>query len=177
MAETMFHQRKSQTELAEKTVTLRDRDIRAATRLLNLLLGTDDNPKEQLTPPTLEVPGLSGQTQDRRVLIARAREMFVNRERRLQNFSRAMFGEPAWDMLLALYVTEPSSARLTVSRLVTFSGAPPTTALRWIDYLEKDRLIMRRANPLDRRISLIELSDKGRSALDAYFSGTSTTAM
>jgi hypothetical protein len=34
------------------------------------------------------------------------------------------FGEPAWDMLLALYVSEQSAGRLTMSRLAELVEAP-----------------------------------------------------
>ncbi len=76
-------------------------------------------------------------------------------------------------MLLALYVTEHST-RLTVSGIVSLSGVPPTTALRWLDFLEcKERLVSRRPNPVDGRAVFIELTDDARNALDVYFSGTS----
>ena len=48
-----------------------------------------------------------------------------------------MFGEPAWDMLLALYFTEDAGPRQTVGRLIKMSNAPTTSALRWVHYLEK----------------------------------------
>jgi DNA-binding MarR family transcriptional regulator len=86
-----------------------------------------------------------------------------------------MFGEAAWDMLLALYVTEMSGARHTVSGLVDLSGVPPTTALRWLDFLEQEQLVARRPNPLDGRVFFIEITEKAREALDAYFSETAAT--
>jgi len=84
-----------------------------------------------------------------------------------------MFGEPGWDILLILY-TEENTNRLQVSRLVTASGSPATTGLRWLDYLESQQLVCRQKHPTDRRIELVELTDKGRTALDSYFSETVT---
>ena len=49
--------------------------------------------------------------QDRDALVERAHKVFVARARRSRHFNSAMFGEAAWDMLLALYVTEKSKAR------------------------------------------------------------------
>jgi DNA-binding MarR family transcriptional regulator len=86
-----------------------------------------------------------------------------------------MFGEPAWDMLLALYVSEQSGPRHTIVKLVAQAAAPATTALRWLEYLDKERLVVRHSNPIDRRATFIELSDKARLALDAYYSGTVLT--
>ena len=114
---------------------------------------------------------------DRAILVERARQTFVNRTRRSRNFNSVMFGEAAWDMLLALYVTEHST-RHTVTGLVNLSGVPPTTALRWLDFLEKkEELVTRFPSLSDGRVHLVELTDKARDALDAYFSGTVPEAM
>jgi len=44
-----------------------------------------------------------------------------------------------------------------------------TTALRWLDFLEERDLINRYDSPVDQRIVYVELSDKGRMAMDTYF--------
>lgn len=164
----------SKGEVVLMTITLSDREIRAAALLLNALVG-DDRGKE-LTKMTSVALRSTGNL-DRAILVKRARETYVNRARRSQNFNGAMFGEAAWDMLLALYVTEHST-RHTVTGLVNLSGVPPTTALRWLDFLEKkEGLVTRCPNPSDRRVYVIELTDKARDALDAYFSGTVPEAM
>jgi DNA-binding MarR family transcriptional regulator len=173
MTNTMSPDRKDDAEDVHKTIKLSDRDLRAATRLLNLILGTGDDRGKELT----RMAQGTGH-RDRGVLLERARQTFVNRAQRSRFFSGAMFGEAAWDMLLALYVTEQSGARHTVSGLVNLSGVPPTTALRWLDFLEnKEQLVARKPNPVDKRVFLVELTDKGREALDAYFSGTVPTGM
>ena len=157
-----------------KPVTLRGRDIRAAKRLLNALVGEGDGRAREIT--TLARGNvLRLDNHDRSILAERARKAYVSRARRSQIFNAAMFGEAAWDMLLALYATDLSGARHTVSGLVSLSGVPPTTALRWLEFLEaKEELVCRRPNPLDARVGWIALTDKGRELLDAYFSGTAS---
>lgn len=105
----------------------------------------------------------------RELLLARARASVARRKRRALNFNSAMFGEPAWDMLLALYTAEAGASRIAVTGLTKLSGAPPTTALRWLDYLAKERMVMREPHPVDRRLTYVSLTDKGRQALDAHF--------
>jgi DNA-binding MarR family transcriptional regulator len=78
-----------------------------------------------------------------------------------------MLGEPAWDMLLQLYVSD--HGRLAIRDLVLMTEEPKTTALRWISYLEKKGLVERRPDPMDRRLIVIELLDRGRQLLDDYF--------
>ncbi|MFL6753357.1 MAG: hypothetical protein ACJ8FI_00620, partial [Sphingomicrobium sp.] len=55
---------------------------------------------------------LSAET-DRRQLVLKVRAVMSERKRRIRFFSRVMFGEPAWDMLLALYITDFSGGRQT----------------------------------------------------------------
>jgi DNA-binding MarR family transcriptional regulator len=79
-----------------------------------------------------------------------------------------LFADPAWDMLLELYVAQLSQRRMTVSRLSEASGVPPTTALRWIETLVRHGLAERRNDPLDGRRVYISLSVKGCSAIQDY---------
>lgn len=101
-------------------------------------------------------------------MFALARSKIKARDLRYRHLPKSMFGEPAWDMLLSLYVTFRSHARQTVSNLCVSSASPATTALRWIDYLERQEFVTRRNNPLDLRVVFIELTAKGRDAVEAY---------
>jgi len=76
------------------------------------------------------------------------------------------FGEPAWDMLLALYCLPSRGEVLGVSSLGYAADVPPTTALRWQKTLFDDGLIER--GPVDGRIQLVRLSSKGRMLLERY---------
>lgn len=168
----MYQDRKDETDIGLRTVTLSIRDLKAAARVLEMLVGAEgDGGSATAKRPQPMFRQVSGE--DRPILVDRARLAFENRRRRSQHFSSAMFGEAAWDMLLALYVKEQSGTRHSVSELCELSGAPQTTALRWLDYLEnKDHLVAREPSPTDRRIFLVGLTDKGRESLDLYFSGT-----
>lgn len=150
------------------TFTLRGRDIKAAARVLRALV--DENQEPNSSFAASPQPNLHT-SHERSELVERARQTYVNRARRARIFSEVMFGEAAWNMLLALYSTEASGSRQTVSRLAELSGAPQTTALRWLDFLEnREGLVRRKPKPTDRRIYMIELTDKARRALDTYFS-------
>ncbi|WP_185829182.1 MarR family transcriptional regulator [Sphingomonas ginkgonis] len=145
----------------EPKIALSASDAREAARLLGLLTGQE----EAAGRKTGVAPG-----SQREVAISRARREFSERKRRAEFFSAAMFGEPAWDILLALYVTEGTHGRHTMTSIRDLVGVPLTTALRWADYLERERLIARSQHPTDRRSMIIELTDKGRQTLDGYFS-------
>lgn len=99
-----------------------------------------------------------------------ALDVIAERSRRTQHFGRAMFGEPAWDMLLQLYVSDRGC--LAARDLVLVTEESKSTARRWIDYLEGKGLIRRLPHPVDRRQANIELLECARELLDAYFSGS-----
>jgi DNA-binding MarR family transcriptional regulator len=157
-----------------RTVTLSGHEIRAAAQLLNVLVGVEVDRGGELTR-FVEKCRVSSSHLDYQLLVEQARTTLAKRTQRSQFFSSFMFGEAAWDMLLALYVTDRSGSRHTVSGLVDLAGVPPTTALRWLDYLEQERLVSRQPNPTDRRVHFVALTQKALEALNAYFAETTPT--
>jgi DNA-binding MarR family transcriptional regulator len=105
---------------------------------------------------------------DRRVLVEAARRIYLRRRARERHLPGCMFGEPAWDMMLALYSTPDGGPRQYVSGLLQFANAPATKGLRYIAVLEQDGLIVRTPSPQDRRMVFLELSERGLQAMDNY---------
>ena len=91
------------------------------------------------------------------------------RRQRGQFFNMRLFSDPAWDMLLELYVAALSQRKLTVSRLSERSLTPLTTTLRWIAALEAEGIAKREVNPLDRRQIFINLTNRAIVLMDSYF--------
>ena len=114
------------------------------------------------------IPSNAMSPTQRKLLCERASQIRISRELRRRSFNRNMFGEPAWDILLALYVIDGDQRRLSIRELAALASQPLTTALRWLDYLEDQQLIVRRSNPFDQRVVFVELSAKGRAAMDEY---------
>ena len=84
-------------------------------------------------------------------------------------FPSAIFGEPAWNILLMLYVA-PSRADRTVRRLGENSGAPLSTAIRWLDYLEAEGLVMQDSSTHDPQQKEVHLTDKAYNRLRSFLS-------
>lgn len=103
-------------------------------------------------------------------LMALAKRLSAARSRRKDFLAPSLFGEPGWDMLLALYNAELGGYRMTVSRLCEASDGPATTALRWLATLGELDLVRRLKNPLDCRVIFIELQPAARFAIEAYLS-------
>src|SRR3546814_1705184 len=73
-------------------------------------------------------------------------------------FDGDLFADPAWDMLLDLYLAAERNTRpVSISSLCIASAVPATTALRWIKTFEDLQLISRRADPSDGRRIFIQL--------------------
>jgi DNA-binding MarR family transcriptional regulator len=79
-----------------------------------------------------------------------------------------IFSEPAWEILLALYVAD-NQRRLNTTRVTELSGIAMTTTLRWLEFLGQAQLIHRRESTQDQRIVFVELSSRGRRLMDEYF--------
>jgi DNA-binding MarR family transcriptional regulator len=98
---------------------------------------------------------------------------FVSRTihaRRLRNrhFPESLFGEPAWDILLELLCAGNEERELTVPELCEAVGVPGLIALRWLNSLANEGLIVRRCDPRSPMISIVELEPKTRAAFLRY---------
>lgn len=79
-----------------------------------------------------------------------------------------LFVDPAWDMLLDLFAADLEGTRVSVFSLCIAAAVPPTTALRWITMLSDFGLIVRAADPEDRRRAFLSLSPRGRDGMRRY---------
>lgn len=88
-----------------------------------------------------------------------ARQVYAFRRRRDRVFQTpGLFGEPAWDMMLDIFVHQSRGERLGVFSLCQASGVAQSTALRWVGSLERQGLIIRENDPNDARRSFVKLT-------------------
>ena len=149
-----------------RLVPLSQEDLDDANRLLRLLTS-------QVAPHRVESRDMDAGDESGR-LLTRARQILSHRRRRLELFGKELFGEPAWEMLLLLYVGQ-TTQRYTIGQLAQASGAPKSTGTRWIDHLEEQGLVEKDEHPTDQRTAFVKLSKKGQDALALYLSGTLAT--
>jgi DNA-binding MarR family transcriptional regulator len=136
-------------------VQLSRHDAQDAMRLLNILassLAQDIHPMN-----------------DRAALVDAARRSITRRKLRTAIFPDAIFGEPAWDMLLELYARGSDNEPDVQNLLAELSGIPTTTAIRWMDYLEEQQLIRRDVHPFNGQHPVIRLTEKAKAIMDCYF--------
>jgi DNA-binding MarR family transcriptional regulator len=97
------------------------------------------------------------------------RQIIANRQARARFFDPALFGDPAWDMLLDLTAAHGEGAQVSVTSLCIAAGVPATTALRWLTQMVETGIFIRVPDPADRRRAFIALSEKAIGAMAGYF--------
>ena len=86
-------------------------------------------------------------------------------------FSAEIFSDPAWDMLLDLFLAKIKNGAMVVSSLCVGSGAPISTAHRRLSVLEDKGLIYRRRDKIDTRRVFVELTEEGERKMRRYLEG------
>jgi len=113
------------------------------------LLASND-PAAELAPRT--VPQID--------LAAFARHLYKERRVRDQALGAALFHDPVWDVLLDLYAAAGEKVKVNVTSACAASGAPATSALRYIKMMTKEGLLVRDECRDDARRVYLRLSDK-----------------
>ena len=115
---------------------------------------------------SLPRPNIQDTTPERLVMFARF--ILMMRRHREGAFPLVEFGEPAWDMLLDLYVQHIEGQKVSVSSLCTAAAVPPTTALRWIDAMVCAGHFVRNPDPGDGRRVHVSLTDSLLGMVENY---------
>jgi DNA-binding MarR family transcriptional regulator len=95
-----------------------------------------------------------------------ARRLLRMRQQRNAVLDADSFRDPAWDMLLDLYVQDAGNAGTMISALCIASGVPQTTALRYIYRLAQLGLVEITDHPTDQRRTMVSLSDRARPRIE-----------
>lgn len=123
-------------------------------------------------------PPRGATSQDHPIWVELARQTYDDRRRRSKIFrADALFGEPAWDILLDLFIAAKERRRVSVTSACIGSAVPSTTALRWIAILERQGMLVREADPGDARRVYVKLSARGYAAMLEYFASSSRSVV
>lgn len=101
---------------------------------------------------------------------ALALQMLAVREAREQLLHGQISGQPAWDILLALYLTDKAGVEHNIGRMIELSHSSVTTGLRYIDLLEAHGLVHREQDKRDGRVWYLNLSAGGRKVMEQILS-------
>ena len=97
-----------------------------------------------------------------------ARLTLVGRKQRDHYFDPMLFSNPAWDILLNLYVADAEGTPVSVIDSCVASPVPQGVALRWLGYLKQEEMVIETPNSAQPRQTVIRLTDQTRLAVSAY---------
>ncbi len=98
--------------------------------------------------------------------VKKAADLIEIAKRRSRLISAAnLFADPAWFILLDLFVRQHSGLDTSVSSACHASFSPVTTALRHIAILTERNIIVRRFDPRDQRRVYLELTDETKQEI------------
>jgi len=86
-----------------------------------------------------------------------ARATYAARRLRDRMFGDQLFSDPAWDLLLDLYIAHWEGRPVSVKSACIAASVPQTTALRYIAHMVELALIKRSSHPVDARIKYLQL--------------------
>lgn len=98
-------------------------------------------------------------------LLAAARRLWSTSRIRDRVFGRDLCPNPAWNILLDLFIAGEEGRNVTIKSACSAAGVPQSTALRHIAHLIEVRLARRNQHPSDARSAYLLLTDRGRARL------------
>lgn len=103
--------------------------------------------------------------------LAMASAWMRSRAQRGDAFGGDLFFDPAWSILLELYVHHRQRTAMSITSLCVAAKIPPSTGLRWIALLEKRGLVNRESDPFDRRKSYAILTEDAIGRIEKALDG------
>jgi DNA-binding MarR family transcriptional regulator len=97
--------------------------------------------------------------------VAFLESQFRIRRLRARHLPALSLGEPAWDILLDLAVAQYWRRETSVTSLCIAADVPSTTALRWINSMTREGLIVRRPCQRDGRRSFLAIAPETYQAM------------
>jgi hypothetical protein len=97
-------------------------------------------------------------------LRAVAERLYAERRKRDEHFPAGLFGEPAWDLLLALFIAQDDGRHVTLDEAYTAAQIDPREGPALVARLVDSGLVARSHN----RGDAILLTDRGTDRLNDY---------
>jgi hypothetical protein len=131
---------------------------------LRLLLALDDERRtsNKRQPPVPDDVGTAETNVDL------AERIFASRGHRAEIFGSNMFVDPAYDILLYMFIMAGRGQMSDVGGVCRASGAPDATALRYIKSLVEKGYINRAPHPYDKRISNLTITPMATNLMNEW---------
>jgi len=95
----------------------------------------------------------------------------ASRQRRDAYFDAPLFRDPAWDIMLDLFIAQCRGARPSLACVHVVAGVPRATALRIVQYLAKTGLVEQSGDPLYPDSLCLKLTAEGDRGMRGFLAG------
>lgn len=165
--------------MRDRTPLRRANELRIMARQLmqmavELETRVQDSPDET---PFFFAGGTDEGTHDEGPLADFAESLYRHRRRRGRYLPDKIFAEPAWDILLDLYVNGVRGRPVSITSACIAGDIPATTGLRWLGVLEQEKLIEREVSRTDARVTMVQLTAAARQQLREFFAEAARTTV
>lgn len=120
-------------------------------------------------------PAPAGDTISEADLVQLARRISHWRRKRDAMFEPVIFADPEWDVLLDLFAESGFGRKVSMSSLCIAASVPTTTAVRSINAMIEQGMLLRSRDANDARRVLIELTEDTRNRMRSWLIGVATT--
>jgi DNA-binding MarR family transcriptional regulator len=110
----------------------------------------------------------SDSVQNGPVCCAMAEKLYSDRRRRDDYFPRELFGEPAWDLLLALFIAMEDGRDLDLAKAYDAAKVDPAYGPAVIDKLVATGMVVRSRGQHDKRRNTVVLTDQAEERMTNY---------
>lgn len=130
-----------------------------------------------ISVPADRAPIMPSTTTPEMLSVAKRMYAVARTRERVFGTAASLFGDPAWFMLLDLFIAGEGGRRVSVSSACLAAYTPATSGIRCVVALEDRGLIYRTIDPKDRRCSFLQLTGQGTAlmrhilAADGQFCG------
>jgi DNA-binding MarR family transcriptional regulator len=94
-----------------------------------------------------------------------AERIYRSRRDRERLFDNNIFADPAWDLLLDLFVRSERREQVSISSACHAASVPEATALRYLKVLTEKNYVERVSHPNDKRSTTLKMTVFGRSLM------------
>lgn len=128
---------------------------------------------DELVRAVSDTPGLGSPPAIKDGILHAARAARKARRERQRIFGETLMSDPAWDILLELFVARIEGRQLRLSQVSSAIGFSEGTLIRWAAQLIEAKLVASSPNAADPKDRILALTDEGVNLMCDYFIRTS----
>ncbi|HEV2816488.1 MAG TPA: MarR family transcriptional regulator [Allosphingosinicella sp.] len=97
-----------------------------------------------------------------------AERLYLERRRRDDYFPAGLFGEPVWDLMLALFIAREEGRRLSIAEAYEAARVKPAAGRRLLARMERSGLVIRSGGQEDLRKRYVGLTASASERMSDY---------